>query len=70
MLTWAGFDSTHEFTSPCTTPRNVLLIRQTKDKQGEIEALLGKMSEADFPKLVRLGQNITDYGQDEVRNYL
>lgn len=47
-----------------------VLIRQTKDKQGEIEALLGKMSEADFPKLVRLGQNITDYGQDEVRNDL
>lgn len=32
----------------------------------EVEQLLGKLDEARFTQLVRLGQNITDFGQDEV----
>lgn len=42
-----------------------MLTVQTKDKQGEIEALLGKLGESGFPDLVRLGQNIKDFGQDD-----
>jgi hypothetical protein len=39
---------------------------KVKDKQGEVEQLLGKLDETRFTQLVRLGQNITDFGKDEV----
>ena len=38
-----------------------------KDKQVEVEQLLGKLDETRFSQVVRLSQAITDYGKDEVR---
>lgn len=38
---------------------------KSKEKQKEVEQLLGKLDESGFTQVVRLSQNITDYGKEE-----